>query len=141
MISRRSFVVTLAMSSVALKLKGDTSPSPVRVRSKRSGPWSSVSTWESNELPSAGSVVEILPGHIVQYDIQSNKAIRMVHVAGTLSFARDRDTRLDVGLLKIGGDSTEDGANCVSHISSARRPTLEVGTQDDPIPAQHTALI
>jgi G8 domain len=86
-------------------------------------------------------MIEILPGHTVVYDQQSDQAMRMIHVSGTLTFARDRDTRLDVGLLKIGGDSTEDGFNCSMQDHSGARPALEVGTPDDPIPASHTAQI
>jgi hypothetical protein len=73
--------------------------------------------------------------------------IRSIHVAGRLTFARDRDTRLDVGLIKIqaGDDASEDGFNCDTHLKppdpTADRPALEVGTANDPIPAGHTAVI
>ena len=65
----------------------------------------------------------------------------MIHISGKLTFARDRDTRLNVGLLKIGGDSTEDGFNRTLHEHQGAQPALEVGTPDDPIPATHTAQI
>jgi len=65
----------------------------------------------------------------------------MLHVTGNLRFSRDRNTRLDVGLLKIGGDSTEDGFNLSAHNHSEGRPSVELGTANDPIPASHTALI
>ena len=64
----------------------------------------------------------------------------MVHIAGTLSFTRAKDTRLDVGLIKIGGDTSEDGFNCL-HGNLNPRPALEVGAADDPIPAGRKALI
>src|SRR2546423_1863339 len=115
MATRRDFLTTLAVGSVALGAKSmlwaGAEGSPVRVRSAKGGPWSAATTWEGGVLPSAGAVVEILPGHRVIYDVESNRALRMVHVQGTLAFARSRNTRLDVGLLKIGGDATEDGAN------------------------------
>src|SRR5438132_56898 len=79
-------------------------------------------------------------GHTVHYDRSSSDAIRMVHIAGTLSFTRAKDTRLDVGLIKIGGDTSEDGFNCL-HGNLNPRPALEVGTADDPIPAGRKALI
>ena len=65
----------------------------------------------------------------------------MVHVLGTLTFSRDRDTRLDVGLLKIGGDGSEDGAAICPHSQTGSRPVLEIGTQDKPMPANRKATI
>jgi hypothetical protein len=75
-------------------------------------------------LPEAGATVEILPGHKIIYDRHSDQPIRMLHISGTLSFARDRNTRLDVGLLKVGGDSTEDGFNCTHREHPGQRLAL-----------------
>ncbi len=111
------------------------------VASRRSGPWSSPSTWANGRVPAPGSKVEILAGHTVTYDQQSDDAIRMIHIAGTLAFARDRSTSLNVGLIKVGGDSAEDGFNCVHHDHGGSRPALEVGTAADPIPAAYTARV
>jgi hypothetical protein len=83
----------------------------------------------------------------VSYDLKSDAVIRSIHVAGTLTFARDRDTRLDVGLIKIqaGEEASEDGFDCDAHLVEPKpgtpRPALEVGTPDQPIPAERTALI
>jgi hypothetical protein len=91
--------------------------------------------------------VQIRPGHKVTYDLKSTVAIRSIHVGGTLSFARGRDTRLDVGLIKIqpGEDASEEGFDCNAHFSEVKKgtpqPALEVGTPDEPIPAGRTALI
>jgi uncharacterized protein (TIGR03067 family) len=91
--------------------------------------------------------VQVRTGHTVLYDLGSGPVIRSIHVAGTLTFARDRDTRLEVGLLKIqpGDDASEDGFNCDAHVKvpDPRSPhsALEVGTPNDPIPADHTATI
>src|SRR5262249_45915192 len=58
-----------------------------------------------------------------------------------------RDTRLDVGLIKIqaGDDASGHGFDCDGHPVKPEpgtpRPALEVGTADQPIPAKHTALI
>src|SRR5262245_15953247 len=71
------------------------------LRSAHSGVWSAGSTWEGCKVPPAGSRVQIRTGHKVVYDVKSDQAIRSIHVAGTLTFAPDRDTRLDVGLIKI----------------------------------------
>ena len=117
------------------------------VRSAQSGPWSAPSTWSDGKIPSAGAKVQIRTGHTVIYDVNSTQAIRAIFVAGTLSFARDRDTRLDVGLLKIqpGEDTSEDGFNCDAHLPESDparpKPALEVGTANAPIAAEHTALI
>src|SRR4029079_12503089 len=73
----------------------------VVVRSARSGPWSAAATWEGTQIPAAGARVLIRPGHTVLYDVDSETAIRGVQVGGTLTFARDRNTLLNVGLLRI----------------------------------------
>jgi hypothetical protein len=100
----------------------------------------SPATWEGKRIPTAGDKVQIAAGHRVVYDQQSDDAIRMVHILGTLSFARDRDTRLTVGLVKVGGDESEDGFGHPSH-SEGSIAVLEVGTQDNPIPAGRTSTI
>src|SRR5206468_700776 len=80
-------------------------------------------------------------------DLKSDRVLRSVHVAGALRFAADRDTRLDVGLIKIqpGDDAGENGFDCDAHAMEPPpgqpRPALEVGTPDRPIDAGHTALI
>jgi hypothetical protein len=117
------------------------------IRSARSGRWSAATTWEGGKVPGAGARVQVRTGHTVVYDIKSIKAIRMIHVAGKLSFAPDRDTRLDVGLLKVqpGDDASEDGFDCDAHVSDSDstqpRAALEVGTPTRPVEAKHTALI
>src|SRR5260370_39405862 len=137
MSTRRPFLSALAAGPVFLRAGSATT----NVTSARSGLWSAPSTWENGRVAVSGSKVEILPGHTIIYDQQSDDAIRMIHIAGTLRFARDRNTRLNVGLIKIGGDSSEDGFNCVNHDHAGPRPALEVGTSVDPIPASHTAQI
>jgi hypothetical protein len=117
------------------------------VTSARSGPWSQPATWEGAKVPGAGSRVRIAEGHTVTYDMASDQVIRMIHVAGTLTFAHDRDTRLDVGLIRIqeGLDCGEDGFDCEAHMKAPDahkvRPALELGTAQKPIDAKHTALI
>jgi hypothetical protein len=83
----------------------------------------------------------------VTYDLDSAQAIRFIHVAGFLTFAADRNTRLDVGLIKIeqGENASEDGFDCDAHspkIDPAQpTPALLVGTPERPIGAQWTAKI
>jgi hypothetical protein len=91
--------------------------------------------------------VQIREGHSVRYDVKTDRAIRSIHIAGTLSFATDRDTRLDVGLIKIqpGDDVSEDGFDCEAHVSTPLagkpRPALEVGTPEQPVGAGFNATI
>jgi hypothetical protein len=94
-------MTAVSVSALAFRAKADGA----FIQSARSGPWSSPATWEGNQVPPAGSKVAILPTHTLVYDRDSDQPIRMLHVTGTLTFSRDRNTRLDVGLLKIGGDS------------------------------------
>src|SRR4051794_4921003 len=84
---------------------------PGLVRSVRNGPWSASGTWEGGRVPAAGSRVQVRQGHTVIYDMNSDRIIRSLHVAGTLRFAHDKTTRLDVGLIKIqpGEDAGEEG--------------------------------
>ncbi len=98
-------------------------------------------------MPEPGSRVQIREGHAVTYDLNTDQVFRSIHIAGTLTFARDRNTRLDVGLIKIqpGDDASEDGFDCEAHALkpdlTKPRPALEVGTQSQPIPAKYTATI
>jgi hypothetical protein len=125
----------------------EPAPLPPLVRTAQSGPWSAASTWEGGKVPLAGARVQVRAGHTVVYDVDSTVPIRSIHVAGTLTFAPDRDTRLDVGLIKIqpGDDASENGFDCDAHapdVAPAQaRPVLEVGSPERPIDAAHTALI
>jgi hypothetical protein len=120
---------------------------PPLVRSARSGPWSAFATWEGGKVPAAGARVQVCTGHTVVYDVKSDQPIRSIHVAGTLTMARDRDTQLTVGLIKIqaGDDASENGFDCDAHLPRTDpkkpRPALLVGTSEEPIPAGHSALI
>ena len=116
------------------------------IRSAQSGPWSAATTWVGGKAPGAGAKVHVLAGHTVTYDVKSDDVIRAINVSGTLAFARDRDTLLNTGLIKLEVSDTysEEGFDC-EHVpesdSGQPRATLEVGTPNDPIPAQHKAVI
>jgi hypothetical protein len=139
--------ILTAPASVSTAAEQPRTTAPAIVRTAQSGAWSAAATWEGGKLPAAGARVQIRTGHTVIYDMKSEHAIRSIHVAGTLSFARDRDTRLDVGLIKIqpGDEASENGFDCDAHAVAPEpgtlRPALEVGTSDQPIPAAHTALV
>jgi hypothetical protein len=113
----------------------------------RSGPWSAFATWEGGKVPAAGARVQVRAGHTVVYDVKSDRPIRSLHVAGTLTMARDRDTQLNVGLIKIqaGDDASENGFDCDAHLPridpKKPRPALLVGTAEEPIPAGRSSLI
>ncbi len=127
------------------------------VRSERSGKWSDASTWMNKRVPGAGDNVQVRTGHVVTYDANSDDAVRVLHVAGTLTFAHDKSTRLNVGLLKVqpGEECSEDGFNCHEVVDAAPtvddsrragdstpyRAALEIGTRDNPISANFTAAI
>src|SRR4051794_39525854 len=154
---RKSFVIGfLAVALLAggvgwVQSQGPAAEKPAErpglIRSAQSGPWSAPATWEGGKVPAAGSRVQVRTGHTVTYDLNSDRVIRSVHVAGTLRFPPDRDTRLDVGLIKIqpGDDAGEDGFDCEAHAPQAPppqdRPALEVGTASRPIDAGRRALI
>jgi hypothetical protein len=144
MFARFIFAFSLCAS---LSLGASAHESSGLLRSTRSGPWSVGATWEGGHVPGVGARVQVRSGHVVTYDLLGDAAIRSIHVAGTLTFATDRATRLDVGLIKIqaGDDASEDGFTCDAHvvppISDAPRPALEVGTPDRPIAPDVSALI
>ena len=64
-----------------------------------------------------------------------------------LSFDPNKDTRLDVGLLKVQGDEIclEEGFDCDARPrvfdAKAPRSGLEIGTPERPIDARHTAKV
>ncbi len=142
------YLVSLALLSwipgVVQVLEGQQSP---LLRSAASGRWSEAATWQDTRVPGRGARVQVCGGHVVTFDIKTDGAIRSIHVAGTLRFDPRRDTRLDVGLIKIqaGDDAGESGFDCENHVMapdpSRPRPALEVGMPEEPIPADHSALI
>src|SRR5262245_12451944 len=110
--------VLLALTGLALGPCAFAEGPARLIRSSRSGLWSSADTWDGGKVPAGGARVQIRSGHTVTYDVTSAEVIRSIHVAGTLTFARDRDTHVDVGLIKIqpGEDAGEDGFNCEAHL-------------------------
>jgi hypothetical protein len=117
------------------------------IRSAKSGAWSSPASWEGGKVPAAGVKVLVRPGHTIVYDVSSKAVLRSVHVGGVLTFATDRDTLLNVGLVKIqpGEDTREEGFDCEAHIGEPvpgkARPALEVGSPNHPVDAKHHAVI
>ncbi len=120
---------------------------PAVLRSTQSGPWSSKETWNLGRIPKTGDQVVISQGTHVTYDIEARDVIRLVQIAGTLEFARDRSTQLNAGLISLvdGEDPTEEGFDC--HFApppptpGKARPELLVGLPGQPIPEEFTATI
>ncbi len=116
------------------------------LRSIKDGKWSDPSTWKPKRVPGQGDRVLISRGTRVTYDAAAKEPIRLLQVVGTLSFARDRNTELNVGILKVQDSDvcSESGFACTFHNDTkpgGPMPTLEVGTPERPIPAKYTARI
>jgi len=155
-------VKTLLIASVTLAgalllfqhpVHGEHAHVEFTIKSVQDGEWSDAKTWDAARIPKQGDRVLISRGTFVNYNVASNEVIRLVQVVGTLSFAHDRDTELNVGLLKVQNSDTcsESGFACdFRDINAAGEPirlpgggmpALLVGTPQTPIPAEHTAKI
>lgn len=139
-------LIALAMIALGIpSAKG--ADSPPLVRSKQSGPWSSKDTWEIGRAPKKGDRVVVRNGHHVAYDVDSKEIIRVVQIAGTLEFARDKNTRLEVGLIVVtpSEEPCEAGFDCHATPKALevgkRRPAFLVGRPGSPVGVEHTALI
>ena len=123
------------------------------VKSIHSGVWSDAATWDTGRVPRQGERVLVSAGTRVGYDVESDAVIRLLQVAGELVFARDHNTTLNVGLLKVQNSElcSENGFRCDLHAvtgdgepsaaPAGAMPGLEVGTRAQPIPAEFTARI
>src|SRR4029077_17296716 len=116
----------------------------------RSGKWTNAETWMPARVPVKGDRVLIARGTRVEYDANSAEVVRLVQVVGTLAFARDRDTELNVGVLTVQhtDECSEHGFACEFEGGKVGPktpdkvwPSLLVGTPEQPIPAERTARI
>ena len=145
----RRFALLLAVVGLSAVSFVQAADEPVVVRSAKTGLWSAGDTWEGGQVPTTGVKVQIRPEHTVTYDVQAadDLVIRSLHIAGTLSFATNKPTQLNVGLLKIeASDSTEEeGFDCDHNVGEADpnmpRASLLVGTPEQPVSAGQKALI
>ncbi|CAN5466917.1 hypothetical protein BH11PLA2_BH11PLA2_20840 [soil metagenome] len=137
-------LLCLALFITAVPAAG---PVAFDARTTQSGNWSDAKTWENGRAPKAGDFVQVRSGHTVTYDANSTDALRMLHIAGTLTFSRTKSTLLDIGLIKIepGETTTEDGFDCHGAapviVAGDSVPALDIGTAASPIPAGVTATI
>jgi hypothetical protein len=128
----------------------DEKPADFTIRSVKNGPWSSPETWAGKRVPKDGDRVLVSRKTKVLYDVDSKEVVRYLQVAGTLSFARDRSTTLNVGVVTIQASDTyaEAGFDCHApadagkhEMAKGERAALEVGTLEEPIPHPHVARI
>jgi len=104
-------------------------------QSVRSGNWNATSTWQNGQVPSAGARVLIAAGHTVQYNIQSDTAIRWVRVDGGLTFRHDIDTRLVVESLVVDPAGLLEIGTPAQPIQSGRQAEIVIDTSGGPINA------
>ena len=113
----------------------------VPVRTIKSGAWSDPATWESKKIPKAGDKVIIRTGHKVLYDVASTEIIRGMQIGGELTFDTTKDTRLEIGLIRVqpGEEYSEDGFECDGHFVApdkvADMPVFEIGSASNPVQA------
>jgi G8 domain len=100
------------------------------VVSVQSGSWSSASTWQGGQVPTANSVVRIAAAHTVTVD-DTTPVAYTVAVDGKLSFNPSVNTRLKVTNLEVMAGPTGMGTPGV----------VEVGTTTAPVAASVTAEI
>jgi len=158
MIHRRLFIGSLGIATVCLVIaifspfswaagpKAGPDFGKEVVKSVRSGLWSEVATWKPARVPQAGDKVLISPGTSVVYNVSSDQLIGEIHVAGVLSFARDRNTLLNVCLIKIQPDPAGSSTGVEDPHGHAKpkgavKAALLVGTQDQPISSGVSARI
>jgi hypothetical protein len=100
------------------------------VQSAQSGNWSSASTWQGGQVPTANHVVRILPGHTVT--INDTVAVAYtVAIDGKLAFATTVNTRLQVTNVEV----------MAGEMGMGTPGILELGTAANPIAAGVTAEI
>jgi hypothetical protein len=138
----RTLALTVAVLAAA------TAPAAAAdLRSRQSGAWTARETWDAGRAPQKGDRVIVRAGHTVLYDADSQAVIRLVQVAGTLEFARDRNTRLEAGLILVtpSEEPSEEGFDChanpkmIAH--GKARPALLIGQPGSPIPGKFQALV
>lgn len=141
---------SLAAAQSAKKHQHHAGHLPFSLRSVANGKWSNPKTWKPARVPGKGDRVLVSRGTTIEYDAKNKDVIRLLSVAGTLSFARDRDTELNVGILTVqhteecseqGFACEFEGAEAGPKTPAGQWPALLIGTQQHPIPAKHTARI
>ena len=100
------------------------------VQSVASGSWSSASTWQGGQIPTANHVVRIAAGHTVTINDTSAVAYTIA-VDGKLAFATTVNTRVRVTNLQV----------MAGEMGMGTPGVLEIGTAAAPVAANVTAEI
>ena len=148
----RPITAALLLLITARSFAASPTTLPALVVSAKSGNWSDVATWQDAHVPQGGERVLVRAGDRVVFDVKTPQPLWSVHVAGTLAFATDRDTQLDVGLILVrpgaAGDETElvgdpRGLHAHHHQPPADAPpaVLQIGSAQAPVTAAHQALV
>ena len=120
------------------------------IQSVKNGKWSNAETWKPARVPGKDDRVLVTRGTHVEYDVASKEVVRLIQVVGTLRFALDRDTELNVGVLAVkhnehcsehGFACEFEGADIFPKSADDEWPSLLIGTAEQPIPAEYTARI
>ncbi len=127
-----------SLAALVLFASGAFAADPVVIKSLKGGSWSAPTTWAGGAVPGAGARVLVCEGHTVVYDANSDAVIRAINISGTLIFNTEKDTVLNVGLIKIqaGNEYSEEGFDCDHAAPSESKgapPALVVGSSDHPI--------
>ena len=136
-------MLRLILTAFVLFPSGALSAELFTLESKGDGAWSDAATWQPERQPKAGDKIQIRSGHAVVYDVKSSNLIPLLHIEGSLVFARNRDTELNVAVLKVGGgkEAHSGVADVHGHKMAPISARLEVGTPESPIPAGISARI
>ena len=98
---KRERSLSLVLSLIILMTAaGAAEPLRFDLKSVRNGACSEASTWQPARVPQEGDRVLVSRQTRILYDADNSARIRLLQVAGALSFARDRNTSLNVGVLK-----------------------------------------
>lgn len=154
LINLRSALALALLIALALPAAEDPKPAAPEkaftIRAAKSGPWSDANTWSPARLPKEGDQVLIPRKTRVVYDVDSPAPLYYLQVAGTLTFSREKNTALNVGIIVIQtvDEYAQTGFDCTAHETEPKgealegeRAALEVGTIADPIPQAVTARI
>ena len=84
----------------------------------KSGNWSDSTTWANQQIPSAGSNIWVMPGRTLTVDGNIAPSLRTIRISGTLNFATNTNTKLNVDTIVVDPTGTFTMGTAASPISS-----------------------